>query len=388
MDLAHLRVAGALLQQRPMTELNQVETQFDDYLFDVQEGGDVFAAPSLIDRSMVMPSFVASPEYARLEPDDRELVWVQELLEAMESAGWDWRDLDREMFEAVLLDGLGWAIDHAPADPARVARVLDAFLSFAGREYGAPHAAECCSYLRSPGVVEDIARWLRPFEVICEGALLAELSAPYNWCDARCDRCPLAASCPVNNIDDPRRRAADSGRDPEVDRAVALATAHALSAREGLAVDESSARAPEPAAAVRLRNLCRAYAFAVLAVREALAAERSDLASDHLRADAMLVAVKGSRVACQLSRAGGLHEAALMDGAPNLLLIERLVAAIDARVPAELDRPGCAAAYSSARDDLRRALQPLLRALPSRFREELQLRMLTGSAPSPFSCHA
>ncbi len=126
----------------------------------------------------------------------------------------------------------------------------------------------------------------------------------------------------------------------------------------------------------------------MLAVREALAAEGSDLAPDHLRADAMLVAVKGSRVACQLSRAGGLHEAALMDGAPNLLLLERLVAAIDARVPAELDRPRCAAAYCSARDDLRRALQPLLRALPARFREELQLRMLTGSAPSPFSCHA
>src|SRR5687768_7623545 len=24
-----------------------------------------------------------------------------------------------------------------------------------------------------------------------------ELSAPYNWCDRRCERCPLAASCPI-----------------------------------------------------------------------------------------------------------------------------------------------------------------------------------------------
>lgn len=238
-------VAGALLQLRPMPELNQVETQFDDYLFDVEEGGEAFAAPSRTDRSMILPSFVASPEYARLAPDDRELVWVQELVEAMESAAWDWRDLDVEMFEAVLLDGLGWAIDKAPADPARVARVLDAFLSFAGREYGAPHAADCCTYLRSPGVVDDIARWLRPFEVVSDGALLAELSAPYNWCDARCDRCPLAASCPVNNFDDPRRgRVAESGGDPEVNRAVALATAHALAAREGLAVDDSRRERP------------------------------------------------------------------------------------------------------------------------------------------------
>ncbi len=376
-----------------MPELdNQVETQFDDYLFEAEGTGDTFA-DARIDRSLVLPSFVASPEYARLEPDDRELVWVQELLEAMESADWDWGDLDAEMFEAVLLDGLGWAIEQAPADAGRVARVLDAFFSFAGREYRAPHAADCCAYLRSPGAVEDIARWLQPFVIAGDDALLARLSAPYNWCDARCDRCPLSASCPVHNFDDPRRgRFAGDDGDPEVSRAVALATAHALAAREAPALEDGGRARPEPGAAVRLRHLCRAYAFAVLAVREAVVADRgeagadrSDLAPDHLRADAMLVAVKGSRVACQLSRAGGLHEAALEDGAPNLLLLERLVAAIDARVPVAVGVEGCAAAYRSARDDLRRALQPLLRALPSRYREELQLRMLTGSAPSPFS---
>jgi hypothetical protein len=380
-----------------MPELdNHVETQFDEYLFEAEGGGQAFADAALVDRSLILPSFVASPEYARLEPDDRELVWVQELLEAMESAEWDWNHLDAEMFEAVLLDGLGWAIDQAPADAGRVARVLDAFFSFAGREYGAPHAAACCAYLRSPGAVDDIARWLQPFEIAGDEALLARLSAPYNWCDARCDRCPLSATCPVHNFDDPfgGRFAGDEG-DPEVNRAVALATAHALAAREAPALDDSERDRPEPAASVRLRHVCRAYAFAVLAVREALVAgrgdggaERSEIAPDHLRADAMLVAVKGSRVACQLSRAGGLHEAALMDGAPNLLLLERLVAAIDARLPVEVGDEGCAAAYRAARDDLRRALQPLLRALPSRYREELQLRMLTGSAPSPFSSHA
>jgi hypothetical protein len=377
-----------------MPELNNhVETQFDDYLFEAEGSGDAFA-DGRIDRSLILPTFVASPEYARLEPDDRELVWVQELLEAMESAEWDWHHLDAEMFEAVLLDGLGWAIEQAPADAGRVARVLDAFFCFAGREYGAPHAADCCAYLRSPGAVEDIARWLQPFEIVGDEALLARLSAPYNWCDARCDRCPLSASCPVHNFDDPRRSwVAGEQSDPEVNRAVALATAHALAAREVPAFEDGERARPEPAASVRLRHVCRAYAFAVLAAREALIAERADggveraeLAPDHLRADAMLVAVKGSRLACHLSRAGGLHEAALVDGAPNLLLIERLVAAIDARLPTEIGAKGCAESYREARDDLRRALQPMLRALPSRYREELQLRMLTGSAPSPFSC--
>jgi hypothetical protein len=124
-------------------------------------GGD---APERVPlrRWSVLRAFLSSPEHARLEPPDRELIWVDELLDAMESACWTWYELDLETFEAFLLDGLSWAIECAPEDPARVARVLDAFLGFAGRKYGAPHAAECCAYLQSAAAVSDIERWVRP----------------------------------------------------------------------------------------------------------------------------------------------------------------------------------------------------------------------------------
>jgi len=113
-------------------------------------------------RAAILLGFVLSPEHARLASHERDLVWVEELLDAMESAGWSWVDLDLEVFEAVLLDGLCSTIERAPDDPSRVARVLDAFLGFAGREYDAPHAEACCAYLRSETATAEIARWVRP----------------------------------------------------------------------------------------------------------------------------------------------------------------------------------------------------------------------------------
>jgi hypothetical protein len=110
-------------------------------------------------------AFIASPEHAQLEPRERELVWVDELLDAMDSAGWTWRDLDLEAFEAVLLDGFTWTIERPPDDPVRVARVLDAFMRFAGREYEAPHVEACCAYLTSADAVSDIAAWVRPHDL-------------------------------------------------------------------------------------------------------------------------------------------------------------------------------------------------------------------------------
>jgi hypothetical protein len=114
-------------------------------------------------RAMVLRGFVLSPEHSRLAPHERELVWVEQLLDAMGSAGWSWIDLDLETFEAVLLDGLCATIEDAPEDPARVARVLDAFLSYAWREFDAPHAPACCEYLCSEVALADIGRWVRPF---------------------------------------------------------------------------------------------------------------------------------------------------------------------------------------------------------------------------------
>lgn len=347
--------------------------------------------PPPFDRATIVAEFLASSEYAHLEPDERELQWVDELLDTMELADWGWVDLDLDVFETILLDGLGWTIESAPEDPGRVARVLDAFLSFAGRAYGAPHTPACCVYLRSPAAVADIARWVRPFDELAPDPLFAELSAPYNWCDGRCDRCPLAVRCPVRNFDCDGLLgigAAPRIDDPEEKRAFALAAAHAVAAREALEVDprRKPERTESPTAA-RLRSACRDFGFAVIALRDALADLGLDKQVGELRADAMLVAVKGGRVAGYLSDLGALEdEAALMDGVPNLLLIERLVADIDRRLEDRDAAPrACRSAYRQARDELLALLRPLLRALPARYRDEIRSRVMAGCAPSPFA---
>ena len=124
---------------------------------------------SPIDPETVLASFLISPELAGLLPADRELQWVKAFLETVEKADWSWNDLDLAGLWAVLFDGLSWAVDRPPDDPARVARLLDSFFRFAGREYGAPHAVVCSVYLRSGKAALDIGRWLVPSENVSAG---------------------------------------------------------------------------------------------------------------------------------------------------------------------------------------------------------------------------
>ncbi len=115
-----------------------------------------------IDPVRVLASFLTSSELAGLAPADRELQWVKAFLETVDQAGWSWNELDLAGLWAVLFDGIRWAIDRPPDDPGRVARLLDALLRFADREYKAPHAVVCSVYLRSGKAALDIARWMIP----------------------------------------------------------------------------------------------------------------------------------------------------------------------------------------------------------------------------------
>ncbi len=117
-----------------------------------------------IDPITTLAAFLTSPELAGLPPADRELDWVKAFLDTVDKAEWSWNDVDLAGLWAVLFDGLRWAIQRAPDDPARVARLLDAFMRFAGREFGAPHAVVCSVYLRSGKAALDIGRWVVPGE--------------------------------------------------------------------------------------------------------------------------------------------------------------------------------------------------------------------------------
>ena len=115
-----------------------------------------------IDTERVLAAFLTSPELAGLPPADRELHWIKAFLETIDQAGWSWNELDLAGLWAVLFDGIRWVIDRSPDDPARVARLLEAFLRFAARAYQAPHAVVCSVYLRSGKAALDIARWMVP----------------------------------------------------------------------------------------------------------------------------------------------------------------------------------------------------------------------------------
>lgn len=117
-----------------------------------------------IDPDPVLAAFLTSPELEGLAPADRELQWVRAFLDTVSLADWSWNDVDLAGLWALLFDGIRGVIERAPEDPARVARVIEAFLRFAGREYQAPHAVVCCVYLRSGKAALDIGRWLVPGE--------------------------------------------------------------------------------------------------------------------------------------------------------------------------------------------------------------------------------
>ncbi|HUS65368.1 MAG TPA: hypothetical protein VMZ28_12535 [Kofleriaceae bacterium] len=119
------------------------------------------ATRTSIDPAAILRAFHTSHERALLIHDE-DLIWIEELLQIMEAADWDWGDLDRHGLTAILLDGFRWTVDLAPDEPEAVVRALDAFMVFIGRVHRAPHADECSAYLRTPAAVRDIRRWLRP----------------------------------------------------------------------------------------------------------------------------------------------------------------------------------------------------------------------------------
>lgn len=122
---------------------------------------DLEALPP-IDPEPVLAAFLTSPELAGLSPADRELQWVRAFVDTVDRAGWSWNEIDLAGLWAVLYDGIRWGIDRSPDDPSRVARLLEAFMRFAGREYSAPHAVVCSVYLRSGKATLDIGRWMVP----------------------------------------------------------------------------------------------------------------------------------------------------------------------------------------------------------------------------------
>jgi hypothetical protein len=187
-----------------------------------------------------------------------------------------------------------------------------------------------------------------------------ELSAFHNWCDHWCERCPLAAGCPIPG---------QTGALVEtLERARAML--EEIAARRGISIDDLPPPAPPSIEARLLCDAGRAYALALC-----------DL--DLVREGALL-AGKTARVASWLDE--GDEEGWDMDVVPNLLLVEHLLAEADVEVARRGPRTArhLLERVQKTRRDLLLLLAPLLATIPESARRTLAVLVAAGCAPSPF----
>ncbi len=117
--------------------------------------------PLTEEEAAVVAAFQDSPEYRRARLPYR-LVWVAALLDCLTAGSMRLNDVDLATLRMLIDEGMRWTISKPPSRPELVARELHAFLRWAARTRGYPHAAACCAYLRSPRAPADIRRHLIP----------------------------------------------------------------------------------------------------------------------------------------------------------------------------------------------------------------------------------
>jgi hypothetical protein len=191
-----------------------------------------------------------------------------------------------------------------------------------------------------------------------------ELAAPYNWCDRRCERCPLSTSCPIPGLPD---------REPEEILGEAVDLLEATCRERG--IDPAALSSPPESINARvLREAGRGWADAFMALEPALA-------DAPIRS--MVIAGKVARIAAE----NDLDDADLWscDTVPNLLVVERVLAT--ARF--DVDRARAAlpakalARFDEADARLGVLLSPLLDAISEPDRAAFAALVAAGRAPSP-----
>jgi hypothetical protein len=200
-------------------------------------------------------------------------------------------------------------------------------------------------------------------------------SAPLNWCDRRCERCLLAARCPVPS----REQSSSSVRD----QANPGEAVFRLIQTDGCEKDSP----PAPPAEIvldagRLRD-------AGVRMVESLAKHSRPDSLAELDAEvsnlAFLIATKSARIAHHLEH-GDDPASYGTDAAPNLLLISHLKEELKrklARLTPFLDDETQSESFS-ALAHLQSVLDPLIDLLDTRFTALLILLVRSGKAPSPF----
>lgn len=188
---------------------------------------------------------------------------------------------------------------------------------------------------------------------------MIELSPPFNWCDRRCERCPLLESCPIPS--DPRTLE-EAAQD-------ATALLEDMLAEAGLDADDLPEPPPPAVDELLLRDAGMAWMAVVDELDRGLAAAR-----------AIIIPAKIGR----LVGAMDLEDDDLFtsDTVPNLLLIDHV---LDAIAGALVTAPASARARLADRERaLRHLLAPLFARITPDDRAAFAAFVATGRAPSPF----
>jgi hypothetical protein len=204
---------------------------------------------------------------------------------------------------------------------------------------------------------------------------------PWNWCDRRCERCPLALECTVNlRVEEQKRQLLERGADPDDPNAMLVVVAESL--REAVQLVTAGVEPPEEEEleTAELYEAALRYARAV----DDLCEEGEDALVDEVRLITVILVAKTARLidALPLQR----HAIARDDTVLTLLLISQLekqAAALAMAVGAEW-QVSHMMGYRRARRDLRRVLDVHLEAIGRSEREAVERMVAAGRAPSPF----
>ena len=223
-------------------------------------------------------------------------------------------------------------------------------------------------------------------------------STPHNWCDRRCERCPIALDCAVHLACSQRRAEHEArGEDPDSSEVVAQDILQSLesafrmleqiSREAGIDIHEQVPQPPVALDAVRVHRagLQAVRALMQLRVPVELASEALTDAADETFALWSLLVAKAARV---LSYAEEFDpDVWAQDTEPNLLLMEHVRSSFS-RVLEQLQRE---LPEGSIPDEVRdgvevfdRSLSPLFDRVSCSGRRRLEVLISHGVAPSPF----
>lgn len=222
------------------------------------------------------------------------------------------------------------------------------------------------------------------------------LPAPEQWCDRRCERCVLSATCPA---------VGDAANDAiQAEPATAQAPLTEVGA-EGATTGAKGGAKRKPRrrdtwAAPTLSDRLRPYADeVVVAVKDfvgSLLADPDPRSAFAFSVEDLALADRAGAAACALADKVDLLEslgptnprdkAWMAKCAPTLLVLECLIDEIATSIVALQCSLSLPLAWPFALLQIQGLLNPVLKAIPRAYRREIDERVTSRHAPSPFYC--